>query len=226
MKKILIAQDLLGLLEQDNSFLNRNDFTVFTVATNDDALKVHLKERVNLIITRLDLPGMVSEQFCNHIREDELLRVVSMIMLCENTPAAIERSAQCRVNAVLLQPVHPLLLMVKAQQLLDIAVRETLRVLLNASVDGQIRTSSFFCRSRNISATGMLIETNRKLAEGERLSCLFYLPNAQRIEASGKIIRSTGRGPGDKDNQYGLMFTDIAPEARRLLLDYVDSISQ
>ena len=226
MKKVLIAQELYVLLGQDNTFLNRTDFTVFTVATNDDALKVHREERVNLIILQLGMPGIPSEQLCTRIREDEDLRAVSLIMVCANIPEAIEQSTRCRVNAVLLQPVHPLLLMVKAQQLLDIAARETLRVLLNASVDGLSRSSSFFCRSRNISATGMLIETNKRLTEGARLSCLFYLPNSQKIETSGKIIRTTGQAPGDKDSLYGIMFTDITPGVKQLLLDFVKSTSQ
>ena len=226
MKKVLISHELHVLLEQDNTFLNRMDFTVFTATTNDEALKIHRTERVNLIITQLEMPGMDSERFCALIREDENLRAVSMIMVCANTPSAIEKSARCRVNAVLLQPVHPLLLMVKAQQLLDIAARETLRVLLNASVDGNSRNISFFCRSRNISATGMLIETNRRLTEGARLSCLFYLTESQRIEVSGKIIRTTGQAPGDIENLYGIMFTDITPEVRQLLLDFVERTSQ
>jgi DNA-binding response OmpR family regulator len=226
MKKVLIAQDLHVLLKQDETFLNRTDITVFTMATNDEALDIHRAERVNLIITNFDMPGMASQQFCSLIREDKDLRAVSMIMVCPNTPTAIEQSAWCRVNAVLLQPVHPLLLMVKAQQLLDVAARETLRVLLNASIDGSSRNTSFFCRSRNISATGMLIETNRQFAEGARLSCLFYLPNSQRIEATGKIIRTKGQAPGAKDNIYGLMFTDITPEVRQSLLDFVESSSQ
>jgi DNA-binding response OmpR family regulator len=226
MKKVLIAQDIRSLIEQDASFLNRTEFTVFTAVSNDDALKIHRRERVNLIITKLEMPGMASEKFCTLIRENESLRAVSIIMICENTPAAIEQSTRCRVNAVLLQPVHPLLLMIKVQQLLDIAARETLRVLLNASVDGQARASSFFCRSRNISATGMLIETNKRLAEGARLSCLFYLPNSQKIEASGKVIRTTEKASGDKENLYGIQFTDIAPETKQLLLAFVESTSR
>jgi two-component system chemotaxis response regulator CheY len=225
MKKVLIAQDLHVLLQQDKTFLNRTDFTVFTMATNDEALNIHRRERVNLIITNFDMPGMDSQQFCSRIREDKDLRAVSMIMVCPNTPEAIEQSARCRVNAVLLQPVHPLLLMVKAQQLLDIAARETLRVLLNASIDGSARNTAFFCRSRNVSATGMLIETNKQFAEGARLSCLFYLPNSQKIEAKGKIIRTKGQALGAKDNIYGLMFTDITPEVKQALLDFVESSS-
>lgn len=225
MKKVLIAQDIHALLEPNYAFLNRTDIKVFTAATNDKALKIHLKERVNLIITQLDMPGMPSEQFCSLIREDANLRSTSMIMVCENTPAAIEQSKQCRANAVLPRPVHPIVLMEKAQQLLDIAARETLRVLLSARVESHIGDEAFFCRSRDISATGMLIETDKPLVEGTLLCCLFYLPNAKKIQASGKIIRTIEPAPGDEDYQYGLMFTDIFPEAKQLLIDFIENMS-
>jgi CheY-like chemotaxis protein len=225
MKKILIARDLNALLEQNETFLKRTDLRVFVAATNDEALKIHRVERVNLIITQLDMPGMDSEQFCSMIRRDEDLRAVSMIMVCTDTPEAIDRSAQCRANAVLLYPVHPFVLMVKAQQLLDIAARETLRVLLSASVVGRIDDEPFLCRVRNISATGMLIECDTPLAQDARLYCMFYLPNAKKIEVSGKIIRTLMQTPGHEDHQYGLMFTDISAETKRLLTDYVEQTS-
>jgi hypothetical protein len=169
---------------------------------------------------------MTSEQFCSMIRENEDLRAVSMIMVCADSPEAIERSAQCRANVVLQYPVHPFVLMVKAQQLLDIAAREMLRVLLSASVDGRIDDEPCLCRVRNISATGMLIESDTPLVEGARLSCMFYLPNARKIEVSGRIMRSLEQSPGHEVRQYGLMFTDITAEAKRLLADYVEKTSR
>ncbi len=223
MKKILIAHDIHVLLEQHNTFLNRADFTVFIAATNDEALNLHRSERADLIITQLDLPGMPSERFCSLVRADEKLRAVSVIMVCADKPAEIERSKRCGANAVLIQPVHPVVLMVKAQQLLEIAAREALRVLLSANIETRAGDESFFCRSRNVSATGMLIETDRALAEGTRLSCVFYLPNAKKIQASARIVRTIERAPGDEDHQYGIMFTDITPESKQLLADYVET---
>jgi DNA-binding response OmpR family regulator len=181
---------------------------------------------VNLIITQLDMPGMASEQFCSMIRGDEDLRAVSMIMVCNATPEAIDRSAQCKANAVLPHPVHPFVLLVKAQQLLDIAARGTLRVLLSASVEGLVDDEPFVCRVRNISATGMLIECDTPLSEGARLSGMFYLPNARKIEVSGKIIRSLQQSPGQEEYQYGLMFTNITAETKRLLTDYIEQESR
>ncbi len=226
MKKILIARDLHALLEQNDTFLKRKDILVFVASTNDEALNIHRVERANLIITQLNMAGMTSEQFCSIIREDENLRAVSLIMVCADTPEAIDRSAQCRANAVLLYPVHPFVLMVKAQQLLDIAAREMLRVVLSASIDGSVNDEPFYGRVRNISTTGMLIECDAPLAKGARVSCMFYLPNAKKIEVSGKIIRSLDQSPGQKDHHYGLMFTDITAEAKRLLTDYVEHTSR
>lgn len=222
MKKVLIAQDLHALLKQENSVLNRADFTVFTAATNDELLDVHRAEQVNLIITQLDMPGMPTERFCSAIREEANLRAVSLIMVCGNNPAAIEKSSRCRANAVLLRPVHPLLLVVKAQQLLEIASRDTYRVLLSATIEGHSGKDTFFCRSRNISATGMLIETDKVLAEGAHLSLSFFLPDAKQVLAAGKIIRTLAQTPGEKENQYGLMFTDISSEAKHLLSAFVE----
>ncbi len=223
MKKALIAKDIHALLEQDRTFLDRTDVQVFTAATNDEVLRIHRAERVDLIMTRLDLPGMASEELFRLIREDPSLRTVSVIMACANTPEAIKESSRCRVNAVLLDPLHALLLMAKAQQLLNIAAREAIRVLLGVIVDGRFGEEAFYCRSKNISASGMLIETRRRLAEGTRLSCQFYLPDATKIDATGKIIRIIEYTPGEDGHQYGLMFTDIAPEARKRLAEFVES---
>jgi DNA-binding response OmpR family regulator len=222
MKKVLVAQELHTLLKQENSVLNRAEFRIFTAASNDELLKVHREEQANLIITQLEMPGMPTEQFCSIIREEANLRAVSLIMVCANTPAAIEKSSRCKANAVLLRPVHPLLLIVKAQQLLEVASRDTYRVLLSANIEGSSRDDKFFCRSRNISATGILIETDRVLTEGAHLSLSFFLPDAKQVQASGKIVRTLAQAPGTKDNQYGLMFSDISPEAKRLLMEFVE----
>jgi CheY-like chemotaxis protein len=221
MKKILIARDVHELLEQHNTFLDRTDFKVFIAKTNDEAFKIHQTEQVDLIITRLDMSGMTGEHFCSLIREDTFLRAASLIIVCANTPEAIEQAGRCRANAVLLDPVHPVVLMVKAQQLLEIAGRETLRVLLSANVDSLSDDEAFFCRTVNVSASGMLIETNKHLTEGARLTCSFYLPNTKKVQVSAKVVRATAAVPGDEDHQFGLMFTDITSEAKKLLVDYV-----
>jgi DNA-binding response OmpR family regulator len=223
MKKVLIAHELHVLLEQDRSFLERTDIQVFVAATNDEVLNIHRAEKVDIIITKLDLPGMASDKLYGLIREDAALRTVSTILCCANTPEAIKKSSQCRVNAVLLEPLHPVLLIAKAQQLLDISAREMIRFLLGVVIDGRFGEEAFYCRTKNISATGMMIETSKRLVEGTRLMCQFYLPDATRIKVSGKIVRIIQQTTGEGDLQYGLMFTDITSETKQLLAGYVES---
>ena len=221
MKKVIIAKPIRELLEQESSFLDRKGMQVFTAATNDEVLAVHRAERADLIVTRLDLPGMAAEELFNTVREDPGLRQVSTILVSPETLEEMAKCSRCRVNLVLLDPLQPDLLMMKAQQLLNIAARESLRVLLGVTVDGRFGAEAFYCRSRNISATGVLIETKRRLDEGERLSCQFFLPGGAKVQAAGRIIRTIEHSPGAEGHQYGLIFTDVDPEVRKLLTDHV-----
>jgi DNA-binding NarL/FixJ family response regulator len=221
MKKVIVEQSIRALLEQDDTFLDRQDLRVFTVGTNDEMFAIHSAEHADLIITRIGLPGGAAEELFRMIREDPVLRTVSVILAVPNTPEAIEQSKQCRVNAVMLDPLHPSVVIVKAQQLLNIDMRESLRVLLGVTVDGRAGKEAFYCRSRNISASGMLIETRRRIAEGERLHCQFSLPNGAKIETPAKVIRIIRYTPGAEGHQYGLMFTDIAPGTKQLIADHI-----
>jgi CheY-like chemotaxis protein len=226
MKKIMIAQDINKTLQQKNSFLKRADIKVFTAASNDEALKIHREERVHLIITQLDMPGMATEQFCSLVREDPELRAVSVIMICTNNRAEIEQSSRCRANAVILRPVNPALLLAKAQQLLDISWRETYRVLLSLTVDGNAKDTPFFCRSQNISTSGMLIETDKTLPHGDRVICSFFLPDSMRIQAAGEIVRIPQQATGSTVKQYGVKFSNLTPEARQALEAFVEKKAQ
>ena len=222
MKKILITPDIHALLVQERTFLNRSDLQVFVAATSDELLQVHRSQRVDLIITRRDLPGMPSDRFCTLIREDSDLRNVSILMTCADDPDAIKESSRCRANSILLEPLHAVLVTAKAEQLLRVAARERLRVLLTADVLGDSGDGSFYSRTINVSASGLLIETGKRLNADTRLSCQFYLPAAHSIAAKGKIVRIVEPAARNDGYEYGLMFTEIAPEARQLLADYVD----
>jgi DNA-binding response OmpR family regulator len=224
MKTIIIVKDLYAFLWQDATFLNREDIRVFVASTNDEALTIHRAEQVDLIVTKFDLPGLPTEEFCSLVREDEVLRTVSLIITCPDRADSIQVSSRCRANAVLLEPVYPDLLMAKVQQLLSVAERERLRVLLNAQVESQTDSGSFICRTLNVSVSGMLIETDQSLSVGTFLSCQFSLPNAKKIKAACRVVRAVELTPG-KEYQYGLVFTDISDNALLTVDEYVRAIS-
>jgi len=226
MKKVLIADDVKAILDKERSFLGRDDVALFTAATNDDIVLVHKKEQVNLIISLLEMPGIASEELYQSIRERDDLRSVSVLLLCKNEPADIERSAQCKANAVMTLPVNAAELLEKAQQLLEISWRESYRVLLSMKMEGNNKDHAFFCRSENISTSGILIETDKVLQKGDRVRCSFFLPGSKQIKASGEIVRVMPRAEGSQVRKYGVKFSPLSAGDIASIESFVETKSQ
>lgn len=222
MKKILVPEDIKALLDKDESFLKRSDTGIYTFSSHDKALDIHKSERANLIITRLDMSGLSSEEFCSLIRKDKELRKVSIILLHNNTPPEIEISARCMANLQLPAQIDPALLLDKSLELLDIAKREHYRVLLSARVDGSFENRTFFCRLENISVSGMLLESEKLLSKGDVITCAFFLPNSQHIRVRGEIVRVAEKAAEYDSNQYGVRFVDLEEELRSSIAAFIE----
>lgn len=105
MKKILVTKNLMTILGKEKRLFNREDIKLFSAATAEDVLSIHRAEKVDIIVAELHAPGMKSEELCSAIRSDKVLSKVSMIILCPDNAADIEKSARCKANAVLTLPV-------------------------------------------------------------------------------------------------------------------------
>ncbi len=224
MKKIVIAESLKTLILNGDSLFRRSDIQVFTAATNDQILELHRRENVNLIITRLDIPGMNSEELYTLIRNDRVLRQVSLIMLCEETER--EKAERCKPNAVFAPAPDMKSLIEKAQRLLNISGRESYRVLLSVKIESNGKDRSFFCKSENLSASGLLLETDHVLAKGDRVVCSFFLPESRRIILTGEVVRDiqqTGQASG---HRYGIKFFQVSSGDKAAIEDFVGKKAQ
>jgi CheY-like chemotaxis protein len=226
MKKILVTDNIIKILEKNRSFLAREGVKLFTAATADDLLSVHRTERVDVIVSDLHTPGMKSEELCSAIRSDNVLNKVSIIILSPDNAVDIEKSARCKANAVLTLPMDPEQLLEKIRQFLDISWRESYRVLVSVSVTGSSKDRSFFCRSGNISTTGMLIETEKAFEKGDLLTCSFFLPDSAQIKPNGVIVRIGKQVAGSKTRQYGIKFSALSAEEKSAIEVFVERKSQ
>jgi len=225
MVKVLVAKNIHTQLQQGSSFLDRAGVKVFPAGSNEELLQIHHRERVDLIITELDMPGMSSEDLFSLIREDKELRFVPVIMVCENNPVQIETCARCGVSDVLPRPVDQALLLERAQQFLALFARDTARVPLNAAVYAAHGNQLVKCRSREIGVSGMMIETEKELKRGDRLVLSFALPGSERVRVEAEIV-SAPEKPSGARNRYGLCFTGLAPDTKQALQTFVDRRSQ
>jgi CheY-like chemotaxis protein len=208
-KKILIAHDIKSLIEKGESFFNRKNITIFTSSSNEEALSIHKEAQVDLIISRFDSPQMDGKTLCSIIRDDVFLRRVSIIMIYPEVKPATEMISQCRANAFLPDPINLSLLSEKAQQLLDIAQRESLRAPVAVKVQGKYQGKPFLCISENISATGMLFQSEKIIHKGDAIACSFFLPNSVHIMTEGEIVRIIRKKTDFDMHHYGMKFLNL-----------------
>ena len=211
MKKVIIAEDLITIVEKDKSFFNRTDIRAIPAATNEEILALHRTERADLIITNLDLLEMNAENLCALIRNDDGLRSVSIIIVCAETAANLQRCIHCKANAFITTPVNHAVLLQEAYLLLHVTPRRSCRIDLKLKMEGKSREKPFTGLTENISASGMLFRSAAIFFEGDSIRCSFSLPGPTRISASADIVRVLkNKNKPFAKHLYGVIFSDIS----------------
>lgn len=210
--KILIPDSLTELLLRKGSFFDRYDIELFEAATSDEVLKIHYAEKLDLLIIRLDMPGMRTEDLFSEIRNSQQLRSVSSILVCRDRLTDRQRCSSCGANAIFTLPVDIDLFQIKVQQLSNIAPRKSYRAILAVAIQGKFRNKPSPFWTENISASGMLIRSGEPLAQGEGIFFSFFLSDGTHVAGYGEISRVLQITQFPTMYHYGIRFTNIAPE--------------
>ncbi len=224
MKKILVAKELKNLFEERNTFLERADIALFFAATNDEVLRIHRRENVDVIIAQLDMPGIRSEELFTIIRESEGLRDVSTIIIGRDTLAHRERCKHCSVNAVFTMPVDPNLLHLKIQQFLNIAPRKSYRAPLAVAIQGKFKDQPLPFWTENISSRGMLFRSGEPLSKGDGIFFSFFLPDGTHVSGYGEIARVDKPTTEPEAFLYGIKFTNVEPGVQMAIEAVVEKV--
>ncbi len=208
MKKVIVAKDIRAILQKGKSFLSRTGIRAYTAASNEKAFALHRAVHADLIIAKLDTPGMSGERLCSLIRDDEELRNVSLIIVSSDTEADLERCVQCRANAFISRPIDSETLLQEAQKLLHVASRASCRIPVKVKLYGKAKEKAFTGYTKNISISGILFGTTAVLFEGDAITCSFDLPGSAHIEANADIVRAVGKETGRGPYRYGIRFVN------------------
>jgi hypothetical protein len=154
---------------------------------------------------------MGASRLCATIRSDALLRNVSIVVICDATKGSLVQWREAGANAAIRMPVDTVQLFSKISELLVIPQRKDLRVSLRASVKSQNKKGFFLAHSRNISISGMLLETDYLLREGDRLNCTFNIAHSE-IVAECMVTRTEDAGRAGK-RRYGVKFLNCDTKA-------------
>jgi CheY-like chemotaxis protein len=222
MKRVIIAEDIKKILEEEQNFLRRADVRTFAVSSNAQALALHRAQKADLIIVNLDSPEMGGEILCSLIREDKELRKVSIIILSSHTESDAKRCLQCRANASFTSPPHSAILLETIHQLLHIAPRRSLRIPLSIQIDIVSKGRPFIAYSENISVSGMLLYSEAPLFKGDTITCSFYLPDLTHIKVNAEIVRILEKETEHDTNYYGIRFINAGTDCRSAIETFVE----
>ena len=209
-KKIVMAGDVKQQFADHMSFLGRKDIQVFEAETNDDILRVHIREKADLIITRIDMPGRRSEELFEIIRSSKGLQNTFSIILSKAGRVHQVRCTQCAPNLVLTLPLDPEVLNRHVLQLLGAGYRESRRVPYSAQLLAASGSDPFDCDIVNISSTGILFHTQQDLAQGQNISFSFLLPDHTPVDGKGEIVRVVRKTRPPYGAEYAVRMRDVA----------------
>jgi c-di-GMP-binding flagellar brake protein YcgR len=92
-------------------------------------------------------------------------------------------------------------------------------VLVKVRVETSYRSDEFFCTSRNLSNTGILLETEKSLARGDTINCSFFLPDVERIRTDCLIIRIERAKEGKYT--YGAEFIELDEHQSKQISEFI-----
>lgn len=217
MATIIIPDTLLPQFETDQNFMLRSDISIISVPTVETMLKIHEEQRADLIIAETNTPEMGGISLCRKVRGMQSAKEVSVLLVVPGEKNIIDDCLRSGANDLIIKPIIQQDLLRKTSELLQIAKRADMRVLMNISVLGKA-TTPFYSTTQNISTSGILIETSKVMKLGERLSLSFFL-RLKKITLNGEVVRVIQKGL--HLYQYGIRFLNPDSRSQELINDFV-----
>jgi CheY-like chemotaxis protein len=220
-KKVLIVDDTPSGLAFLRDIMAQAHYTVFEANSGRQAIEIHRRERVDLIVMDLQMPGMDGEHVTRTIRADRSLRDVSILLCSDAARAGLrERCLAAGANDFMAKPFKNTDLMARLSPLLNVATRKHTALLAHVELtDNGPAVEPFVARIVNVSTSGLLLEADVTLAEGRAVCVKFFVPGAAaQVTATGTIARRADAGGAKR---WGVRFTTLDLAARRIIRDYV-----
>jgi CheY-like chemotaxis protein len=220
VKKVIIAQEVLGSIDGAHSLFSRGGIKVLTARTSEELIELHRRMRADLIIADLALPVMGGAALLAKVRGDAELRDVSIIMVHDGREASKAICRNAGANAALGKPVDAADLFGRVSELIIVPQRKDMRVMLRVSIEDGRGGGPVFASSENISISGMLIEVNHPYRPGDLLLCVFHIGHSE-VRAEGRVVRFVRAASGRY--RCGIHFTNLDTKAMIVIEQYVQS---
>lgn len=172
--------------------LDRQKLTVVQVTSYEDAVMYANAARVELVILGIEPTTMSLEEVIRTIRsQSSASRMASLLVLAQ--PGNEDNARQLighGVNRVMLTVDPPKFIALQVAELLDIPPRATLRLSTRMLVEVEDGFAEALGAVVNISAAGLLLETEADLEPGQHVIISIDIgPQLEPVAAKAEIVR-------------------------------------
>ena len=219
MRRILIALKDGGATEQLRQLLDSPEYKIFTSGTFEEAMEVFRAEEPDLVLAELDLPPNGGDLLCKDIKKSLPSNNTFVILACGATAAELRKCGRSGADSYVRTPINPEDITRRINSILQTDVWRAHRVLVKVRVESSFQSEEFFCTSHDLSATGILLETEKSLARGDIIHCSFFLPDMERIRTACRVVRII---KGDNAKQsYGAEFIKLDEHQLSIVNEFI-----
>jgi CheY-like chemotaxis protein len=182
------------LYDKVSPLLNRTEFEVDRFPRASAALDLVSRVPVDVLLVGYPLPDVSTQSFLDSIRaEGAPCRQSPLLLLAHRDQLAEARRFLGRgVNRVVAVEESAEQLQREVSELLAVAPRSSLRLMVRMVVNIGDGASLELAQSENLSETGMLVRTGEVYPIGSRLNFEFHLGgNHLPIRGAGEVVRHT-----------------------------------
>jgi CheY-like chemotaxis protein len=177
--KVLLVDDTKLYLDLERSFFTRQDCKVFTATSGIKALEIVEKEAPDLVMLDLYLPETDGFRVLKRIREEKGIKLVAIGLRDQEEDGRICR--KLGVDAFLIRPVTKNDLIGTVSKLLNLPLRVDARIQVEMEVFADQKKEKYFGRSRDISAGGTYVKSEKEIKPGSQALLSFSLPGWEDI---------------------------------------------
>jgi len=120
MKRILVAEDEVHILLLIQRKLESAGYTVITTENGNDALRIALEERPDLLLLDIMLPGREGLDICRDVKRAYGREAPSVILVsARGQQVDVEAGLDAGADDYIIKPFSPRLLLERVQEILE-----------------------------------------------------------------------------------------------------------
>ena len=189
--KILLADDVKLFLEVEKTYFLRSGYKVFTALGGDEVLVIAGRSKPDLILLDYEMPGMKGDEICRLLKENPATRAIPILVVSQHySQDIVDRCIRAGCEDYFTKPLDQAQILRRVAEILNISDRRHLRAEVRVTVDRGITKTQFLGKAKNISESGIFLESNRLLEVGNVFQLSFRLPRLdEQVSGRGEVVR-------------------------------------